>query len=62
MSEGLGDERMITRIEAWMEGLTIVEVLEFVDGEDQRWRQITLSDGSVVQILLTHPWLIVAPQ
>lgn len=60
---GLGDE--VDRVkspEAWMEGLRIVSVSEFIDADRQRWRELTLSNGSVVQILLTHPWLIIPRQ
>lgn len=45
-----------------MEGLTIVDVSEFLDTDDQRWRQMTLSNGTTVQILLTHPWLVINQQ
>jgi hypothetical protein len=58
----LGDEHELTKVEAWLEGLTILDASEFLDADGQRWRQITLSNGHVLQILLTHPWLIIEPQ
>lgn len=45
-----------------MDGLTILDVSEFVDADNQRWRQMTLSNRHVVQILLTHPWIVLEPQ
>ena len=56
----VGDERSVTKAEAWMKGLTITDCREFRDGTGQRWRQLTLSNGSVVQIVLTHSWLIIS--
>lgn len=55
----LGDERQIRPVESWMIGQTIVGVEDFEDeATGQRWRQIRLSNGDTVQILFTHPWLI----
>jgi len=54
-----GAERVDT-VEGWLVGLTIIDVVEFVDGLG-RWRQLTLSNGHKVQMLLTHPWLIFEP-
>ena len=58
----IGDERYVTKTERWMEGRTVVECSEFFDGEGQRWRQLVFDSGKIVQILLTHPWLIVERQ
>jgi hypothetical protein len=58
----MGDERGLTKVEPWLDGLTIVDASEFVDTDGNRWRQLTLSDGHVVQMLLAHPWLILEPQ
>ncbi len=55
-----GPEPALTRVEEWIEGLTIVQVDDFVDATG-RWRQLTLSDGHLVQIRFTHPWLILEP-
>lgn len=58
MERTLGDERNVTKVERWMDGQSILGVFDFVDGEGQRWRQLTLSGGQTVQMLLTHPWLV----
>lgn len=44
-----------------MDGLVICDVSDFVDADGDRWRQIRLGDGSVVQTRLSHPWLIFTP-
>jgi len=55
---GDGDERDAVRVETWMIGLRILDVVDFTDSDGQRWRQLTLRDGQVVQIRWTGPWLI----
>lgn len=27
----------------------------------ERWRQLTLDDGTVLQIVLSHHWLVIEP-
>jgi hypothetical protein len=45
-----------------MEGLSVVDVSEFFDGDGNRWRQITFSDRRVVQMLINGPWLVLEPE
>lgn len=41
-----------------MVGLTIVAVRDFVE-DGQSWRTLELSNGAIVHIMLTAPWLVV---
>lgn len=52
----------MTRVEPELIGRTIVDCREFLDGENRRWRELRLEDGTIVQIRLTHPWLILTPE
>lgn len=51
-----------THVESWLNGHTITDCCEFLDEEGIRWRQLTLDDGTIIQMVLTHPWLILAPE
>ena len=55
------DARPHTKHEQWLEGRTIVDAREFLDDAGNRWRQLRLDDGTAVQVLLTHPWLVLTP-
>lgn len=44
-----------------MIGRTIVDTFDFLDKSDQRWRQLTLDNGVVLQVVFTHPWLVLSP-
>lgn len=43
--------------EPWLHGLTILECRDFEQG-GTRWRELRLSDGSTVQMILAGPWLV----
>lgn len=50
--------RDVVRVETWMRGLRVVDVIDFTDVDGQPWRQLTLNDGRVVQFLRVGPWLV----
>jgi len=51
-------DRDVTKDEGWLEGLTIADAREFRDTDGRRWRRLTFTNGTMVEILLTAPWLV----
>jgi len=55
---GDGNERDVVRVEQWMIGTRVVDVIDFTDSDGMPWRQLTLDDGHAVQFRRYGPWLI----